>query len=575
MDHEIPYLREIFVFLAAAGLVIPTVRKLGISSVLGFLFAGLLIGPHGLNRIVVDVPLLAYVVIADVDGVRRVAELGIIFLLFMIGLELSTRQLWGMRRIVFGLGTGQVCASAAIIGAIAYAFGNSMIASAILGLCLALSSTALVMQSLTETGRLGTRSGRAAFGILLFQDLAVVPILFLVGVAGAEGSESLAGAATRAILQAAIIIAAILAVGRIAIRPLLRFVGGSGSREVFMAAVLLIVLGTAALTAQAGLSMALGAFLAGLLFADTEYRHQIASDIERFKGLLLGLFFMSVGMSLDVSAVWQLLGWVVLSVIGLVALKAGTLFVVSKAFRQPTAVAAETAVLLCQGGEFAFVVLAAGLAVGVLDPTVGQFMLMVVILTMFLTPSLSAAGRLLGRFLEKRENGTLVPADLGITGEAHVIIGGFGRVGHLLADLLDAQRISYVALDTDAEIIARQRAKGMSVVFGDASQPDLLPRLGIERAAAFVTTMDAPGSAEHVVGAVHQLWPHVPIYARARDAEHARRLQALGASGTVPDTVEASLQLCEELLTGIGFPEEAARAIVNERRNDLFAARTV
>ncbi|QWC57813.1 hypothetical protein F7D01_12650 [Erythrobacter sp. 3-20A1M] len=575
MDHEIPHLREIFVFLAAAGLVIPTVRKLGISSVLGFLFAGLLIGPHGLNRIVVDVPLLAYVVIADVDGVRRVAELGIIFLLFMIGLELSTRQLWGMRRIVFGLGTGQVCASAAIIGAIAYAFGNSMIASAILGLCLALSSTALVMQSLTETGRLGTRFGRTAFGILLFQDLAVVPVLFLVGVAGAEGSESLAGAATRAILQAAIIIAAILAVGRIAIRPLLRFVGGSGSREVFMAAVLLIVLGTAALTAQAGLSMALGAFLAGLLFADTEYRHQVASDIEPFKGLLLGLFFMSVGMSLDVSAVWQLLGWVVLSVIGLVALKAGTLFVVSKAFRQPTAVAAETAVLLCQGGEFAFVILAAGLAVGVLDPTVGQFMLMVVILTMFLTPALSAAGRLLGRFLEKRENGTLVPADLGITGEAHVIIGGFGRVGHLLADLLDAQRISYVALDTDAEVIARQRAKGMPVVFGDASQPDLLPHLGIERAAAFVTTMDAPGSAEHVVGAVHQLWPHVPIYARARDAEHARRLQALGASGTVPDTVEASLQLCEELLTGIGFPEEAARAIVNERRNDLFAARTV
>jgi CPA2 family monovalent cation:H+ antiporter-2 len=398
LDHEIPYLREIFVFLAAAGLVIPTVRKLGVSSVLGFLFAGLLIGPHGLNRIVVDVPLLAYVVIADVDGVRRVAELGIIFLLFMIGLELSTRQLWGMRRIVFGLGTGEVCASAAIIGAIAYAFGNSMIASAILGLCLALSSTALVMQSLTETGRLGTRSGRATFGILLFQDLAVVPILFLVGVAGAKGSESLAGAATRAILQAAIIIAAILAVGRIAIRPLLRFVGGSGSREVFMAAVLLIVLGTAALTAQAGLSMALGAFLAGLLFADTEYRHQIASDIEPFKGLLLGLFFMSVGMSLDVSAVWQLLGWVVLSVIGLVALKAGTLFVVSKAIRQPAAVAAETAVLFCQGGEFAFVVLAAGLAVGVLDPTVGQFMLMVVILTMFLPPALSAADRLLGRF---------------------------------------------------------------------------------------------------------------------------------------------------------------------------------
>lgn len=574
MDHEIPYLREVFIFLAAAGLVIPVVRRMGISPVLGFLFVGLLIGPYGLARFTADVPLLGYAVIADLEGVRRIAELGIVFLLFMIGLELSTKQLWGMRRLVFGLGAAQVGITALVIGGIAYGFGNSVVAATIFGLCLALSSTALVMQILTETRRLSTPPGRAGFGILLFQDLAVVPILFIVSVAGAEVTGSLAGAAALAIFEAILVIAVILAIGRVAVRPLLQFVGGSGNREVFMAAILLMVLATAALTAQAGLSMALGAFLAGLLFAATEYRHQVASDIEPFKGLLLGLFFISVGMSLDVAAVWALLGWVALSVIGLIALKAVILFALAKAFRLPTAVAAETAILLGQGGEFAFIVIAAGLAAGVLDPNVSQFMLLVVIVTMFLTPVLSIAARKLGRAIEERRSSMPAAAETEITGEPHVIIGGFGRVGRVLAELLDEQRVPYVALDTDAELVTSERAKGAPVFFGDASQPDLLIHLGIERAAAFVTTMDAPGSAEHVVGAVHDRWPHVPIYARARDAEHARRLQASGAFGTVPETVEASLELCEELLTGIGFPEDAARSIVDERRR-IFAARII
>lgn len=572
MDHEIPYLREIFIFLAAAGLIIPLVRKLGISPVLGFLFVGLLIGPYGLARFATEVPLLEYAVIADLDGVRRIAELGIVFLLFMIGLELSTKQLWGMRRLVFGLGAAQVGITALVIGGIAYAFGNSMIAATIFGLCLALSSTALVMQILTETRRLSTPPGRAGFGVLLFQDLAVVPILFFVSVAGAEVTGSLTGAATWAILQAVLVIAAILAIGRIVVRPILRFVGSGSNREVFMAAVLLMVLATAALTAQAGLSMALGAFLAGLLFAGTEYRHQVASDIEPFKGLLLGLFFISVGMSLDVTAVWQMLGWVALSVIGLIMLKATILFALAKAFRLPTAVAAETAVLLGQGGEFAFVVIAAGLAAGVLDPNASQFILLVVIVTMFLTPALSSVAKKLGRIIEDRRGSIPVTPETEIGGQPHVIIGGFGRVGRVLAELLDEQRVPYVALDTDTELVTRQRAKGTPVFFGDASQPDVLIHLGIGRAAAFVTTMDAPGSAEHVVGAVHDRWPHVPIYARARDADHARRLRARGAFGTVSETVEASLELCEELLTGIGFPEDAARSIVDERR-DIFASR--
>ncbi|WP_108811292.1 cation:proton antiporter domain-containing protein [Sphingorhabdus sp. Alg231-15] len=565
MHPEIPYLRETIIFLVAAGLVVPLVRKAGISAVLGFLFVGLVIGPYGVGRLVGETPVLELMVIADVEGVRRFAELGVIFLLFTIGLELSIAQLWGMRRLVFGFGTAQVTISALIIGVIAYLFGNSLVASTIFGLCLALSSTALVMQLLTETRRLSMPAGRASFGVLLLQDLAVVPILFFVGIAGAEVEGSLAIAALKAIGEAGLVIALIFLVGRIAVRPFLRFVGGTGSREVFMAAVILLVLITAALTALAGLSMALGAFLAGLLFAGTEYRHQIASDIEPFKGLLLGLFFISVGMSLDILAVWADIQWVLLSALGLLLIKGIILFALARAFRLPKDVAAETAILMSQGGEFAFVVIAAALSFTLLDPDTAQFMLLVVIVTMFLTPLLAIAGRRVGEILRRNsaDNGDI---KANVDDEHPVIIGGFGRVGRLLAQLLEEQRIPYVAIDSDPDLVAAERAKGAAVYFGDASQTDLLKHLGIEGAAAFATTMDAPESAEHVIKAVHQDWPHVPIIARACDVSHAESLRASGARSAVPETVEASLELCEQLLTNIGFPEEAARAIVDDQR---------
>lgn len=562
---EIPYLRETIIFLVAAGLVVPLVRKAGISAVLGFLFVGLIIGPFGVGRLVGETPVLELMVIADVEGVSRFAELGVIFLLFTIGLELSIAQLWGMRRLVFGFGTAQVTISALVIGGIAYAFGNNLVAATIFGLCLALSSTALVMQLLTETRRLSSPAGRASFGVLLLQDLAVVPILFFVGIAGATVEGSLAVAALQAIGEAVLVIALIFLVGRIAVRPFLQFVGGTGSREVFMAAVILLVLITAALTAVAGLSMALGAFLAGLLFAGTEYRHQIASDIEPFKGLLLGLFFISVGMSLDILAVWEDIGWVLLSAFGLLSIKALILFVLARAYRLPKDVAAETAISMSQGGEFAFVVIAAALSFSLLDQDAAQFMLLVVIVTMFLTPLLAIAGRWLGENLRQREakNGGPVRS---INDEQPVIIGGFGRVGRLLAQLLEEQRIPYVAIDNDPELVAKERAKGAAVFFGDASQPDLLKHLGIERAAAFATTMDAPEAAEHVIKAIHRDWPHIPIIARASDVSHAANLRASGARSAVPETVEASLELCEQLLTSIGFPNDAARSIIDDQR---------
>lgn len=565
MHPEIPYLRETIIFLVAAGLVVPLFRKAGISAVLGFLFVGLVIGPYGVGRLVGETPILELMVIADVEGVSRFAELGVIFLLFTIGLELSVAQLWGMRRLVFGFGTAQVTISALVIGAIAYAFGNNLVAATIFGLCLALSSTALVMQLLTETRRLSTSAGRASFGVLLLQDLAVVPILFFVGIAGATIQGSLALAALQAIGEAVLVIALIFLIGRIAVRPFLRFVGGTGSREVFMAAVILLVLITAALTALAGLSMALGAFLAGLLFAGTEYRHQIASDIEPFKGLLLGLFFISVGMSLDILAVWADIQWVLLAALGLLAIKGTILFALARAYRLPKDVAAETAILMSQGGEFAFVVIAAALSFALLDPDIAQFMLLVVIVTMFLTPLLAIIGKHVGEILRQREakNGE-VPTS--IDDEHPVIIGGFGRVGRLLAQLLDEQRIPYIAIDSDPDLVATQRAKGAAIFFGDASQPELLQHLGIAKAAAFATTMNAPEAADHVIKAVHKDWPHIPIIARACDVPHAEALRASGARSAVPETVEASLELCEQLLTNIGFPQEAARSIVDDQR---------
>lgn len=565
MHPEIPYLRETIIFLVAAGLVVPLVRKAGISAVLGFLFVGLIIGPFGVGRLVGETPVLELMVIADVEGVSRFAELGVIFLLFTIGLELSIAQLWGMRRLVFGFGTMQVTISALVIGAIAYAFGNSLVAATIFGLCLALSSTALVMQLLTESRRLSTPAGRASFGVLLLQDLAVVPILFFVGIAGATIQGSLALAALQAIGEAVLVIVLIFVIGRIAVRPFLRFVGGTGNREVFMAAVILLVLITAALTALAGLSMALGAFLAGLLFAGTEYRHQIASDIEPFKGLLLGLFFISVGMSLDVLAVWANIQWVLLSALGLLVIKGLILFALARAYRLPKDVAAETAILMSQGGEFAFVVIAAALSFSQLDQGNAQFILLVVIVTMFLTPLLAIAGRRLGDMLRQRDaqNGE-APAT--IDNEHPVIIGGFGRVGRLLAQLLEEQRIPYIAIDSDPDLVAIERAKGAAIFFGDASQPDLLKHLGIERAAAFATTMNTPEAADHVIKTIHRDWPHIPIIARASDVPHAESLRASGARSAVPETVEASLELCEQLLTNIGFPQEAARSIVDDQR---------
>jgi len=566
-------LREVVVFLVAAGLVVPLVHRLRVSPVLGFLVVGVLIGPHGLARFADALPWLSYAVISDLEGVRALAELGVVFLLFMIGLELSLERLWAMRRMVFGLGGAQVVVTGAVIAAIASLFGNALLAAVVLGAAFALSSTAIVMQLLAENRRLGTAAGRVSFAVLLFQDLAVLPILFLVGAFAARGGGSVVLAFASAIGQALLAVAVILAVGRLVIRPLFRLVGSDASREMFLAFVLLVIIGTALVTRQAGLSMALGAFLAGLLFAETEYRHEIEVDIEPFKGLLLGLFFASVGMAIDVVQIAAEPLWLIASVFGLYLVKSPILYLLARLYGEAPSVALESGLLLGQGGEFALLVVGMAFGLGLMPGETAQFMFAVTSLAMIATPPVAQAARRLAGALEAREAGRgQAGADAAAGLEGHVIVVGYGRVGRMIGSILDALELPHIGLDLDAGLVARYRAAGAGVYYGDAGRQELLRKFGIERAAALVVTMDSPRAAEAVVAAARRHWPDLPIYARARDLSHAKRLIACGARHVVPETVEASLQLGEEVLMGIGVPDRAARRLIEARRRAEQAA---
>ena len=566
MHGETLDLREVMVFLFSAGIVVPLVRRLRISPVLGFLVIGLVIGPHGVARFVEVLPWLRHVVITDLEGVRLLAELGVVFLLFMIGLELSLDRLWSMRRRVFGLGGTQIIVTGTIIAAIASLFDNTLATAAVLGACFALSSTAIVMQLLAENRRLGTATGRVSFAILLCQDLAVLPILFLVGVFAAQSDAPVLPAFARAIGEALIAIAVILVIGRLVIRPVFRFVGGTASREMFLALVLLVIAGTAVATEQFGLSMALGAFLAGLLFAETEYRHEIEVDIEPFKGLSLGLFFVSIGMGIDIAQVAAKPGWLIASVFGLYLIKSPVIYVLARWFGEPRSVALEAALLLGQSGEFVFLVVGMAYSVGLMPNDTAQFMLIVAGITMLTTPPVAQVARKLALAVETREADHYSDSDVPVGLSGHVIVVGYGRVGQMLGSVLDTQELPHVGLDTDVDLVARYRSVGAGVFYGDASRPDLLRKFGVERAAALVVTMDSPQTAEQVVATARRHWPYLLIYARARDRAHAARLIALGASHVIPETIEASLQLGEMVLMGVGVPDEAARRIIEARR---------
>lgn len=570
-----PFLKETILFLALSGVLMPLLSRLRINPVLGFLSVGVLLGPYGLASLAGTWPALSLFTFARPEDVEFLAELGVIFLMFMIGLEMSVERLWSMRRLVFGLGGLQVALSAAAVGGLALWFGNSIEASVILGVVLAFSSTAIVMQLLIQRRELGTPLGQSTFAILLFQDLAVVPLLVLISILGASSGEgSFASLLGSAVVKGVLTVVLIYLIGRRVVRPLFHQIAVDKQPDTFTALTLLTTLGVAALTWYAGLSMALGALLAGLIIAETEFRHEVEITIEPFKGLLMGLFFMSVGMGIDLRALLAEPLWIPLSVVGLLAMKALIIFVLLRVFGLSWGRSAEGGLLLGQGGEFAFIVIGMALALGLLERQVGQFMLIVVGVSMLVAPVVARLGQSLGDNIDRR-SAPPAPEDMEL-GElgGHVIIAGYGRVGQMVGQMLAEQGVAFVAIENDAQLITHQRKAGVPLVFGDASRPELLRKLRIDQARAVVLTMDHTAAAIHAVQGIRRLMPMMRIIARARDEKHALLLREAGASVVVPETLESSLKLTGWVLETLGVPSDAAlRLLEQERERRIVALR--
>ena len=563
-------LKGLIVFLVVAGVIVPLFHRARIGTVLGFLIAGVVLGPHGLGRLEESHPWIRYITFDEPQRGEALAEFGIIILLFLLGLELSLQRFWQLRRYVLGIGLAQVVITTVAIGFAVRFAGGVPPAGIVLGLCLALSSTAIVMQILAEQHRVAHPVGRIALSVLLFQDLMVVPILFIVGMIG-RGGEAPASNIADLITPFAGALASVIAImlaGRFLLGPLLRSVVKTGSRDLIMALALLILVGASVATGLAGLSVALGAFLAGLLLSENEARHHIEVDLEPFKGLLLGLFFITVGTNLDLFVIIRDIGWILLAVVVLMAGKTLILYLIARAFGVTRAVAAEVALLLAQTGEFAFVVLGVAQQRSLLPPRLAVGTIAVVGLSMMLTPLCAALGRRLAARLMPADHAEHAPQPDQSEMENHVVIGGCGRVGQLIVEALEAENIPYVCLDLNGEAVASMRKQGRSAYFGDASRTELLERVGAERARAFVVTLNNVRSAERMVIAARKVNRSAFIFARAADPLHAARLIKLGAFGVIPETVEASLQLTGRLMETLDLSEEA----VARRLADMRAA---
>jgi len=542
------FLLQVLVFLGAALIVVPICKRLGLSSVLGYLGAGLLIGPPALG------------IIAEPAEILHFAEIGVVLLLFIIGLELNPRRLWVMRKLVFGLGTQQVLATTTIVAAVLIAAGFGVPAALLVGFALALSSTAFVLQLLSEQQKLNTPHGRAAFGTLLLQDLAVIPAIVAVNlVAATSGHNAAAGIDVFAVGAVAIGIAA----ARYALKPLLRFIAATDIQELFTAAALMLVVGAALGMSAAGLSMGLGAFIAGMIVADSEYRHQLEADVNPFKGLLLGLFFMAVGMMVDLNLLATRPGLIISLTLAFMIAKAAVLVPLCRWQGLDSKEAVRAALVLAQGGEFAFLLLTGGHNAGIVDAATRDVAALVVTLSMALTPLLTALGeRVLGDRSRPARPFDEVTAD----DENTVIIAGFGRVGQIVARVLTMHHIPFTALDANPEHVDFVRSYGNETYFGDARRLDVLRAAGVARAKALVVAIDDEPASERIVSEVKTTFPAVRVLARARNRHHEIVLRQAGVDFVLRDTLLSSLALAVELLTVLGFDRREADSIVERFR---------
>ena len=547
------FLQDAVMFLAAAVVAVALSRRWGLGAVLGYLAAGALIGPHVFN------------LAPDMSATSQLSEFGVILLLFVIGLELSPQRLWLMRKAVFGAGLAQVVLSAIALGAAALACGLMWKSALIIGLALALSSTAVGLQILAEHKQLNSPHGRLAFAILLFQDLAAIPILALIPLLDAGHGGPASDNEAIAVLRIIGVIAAVAVGGRYLLRPVFRLVAATQIAEVFTATALLVVLGTAWIMQLAGMQMSLGAFLAGVLLADSEFRHEIESQIEPFKGLLLGLFFLSVGVSLDLNLVREQPVEIAAIVVVMLVLKSALLLGVGLLKRKlGFAETLRLAVVLAGGGEFAFVVLALAQQHALLDSTQKDLLVVAVTLSMALTP-LAVLGA--NAWLADRDDAPRRDFDEIRDEHPRVIIAGYGRVGQIVARILRAQHVSFTALESSAEQVDFSRRFGSMIYFGDPSRPELLRAARADQAEVFVLATDDPEANLRTARIVRRLYPHLKVVARARNRQHAFRLMDLNVEDVVRETLHSSLEMARLVLEDLGLAPEAAAARVEKFRS--------
>jgi glutathione-regulated potassium-efflux system protein KefB len=542
-------LTQVALFLAAAVLAAPLAKLLRVGNVLGYLLVGVLIGPFGLGFVLT---------VYEVNTVLHFAQFGVVLLLFLIGLELRPRRLWSMRSAIFGVGGAQVALTGAVLALVAMAFGLVWQAAIFAGLALSLSSTAFALQILEEKGELALRHGRLAFAVLLFQDLAAIPLialppLFAVTVEGTAQPMKLLAAA-----KAIGVIVLVVVIGRYLLDGVFSLVARTRVKEAMTASALLTVVGVTLVMEQAGLSASLGAFIAGVLLADSHYRHEIEADIAPFEGLLLGLFFTAVGMSLNLGLIGKSPYLVAAVVIGLVAIKSVILYGLGRRAGLEAGPARRLALAISQGGEFAFVLFASGLSAGVLETSVAELLAVAVTLSMAATPLLL--------LLEE----TLLPKpsiarafDAIPEKDGHVVIAGFGRVGQIVARILTAKRIPITALDSSPEQVEVVRKFGAKIYYGDASRHEILDAAQTGKARAFVLAVDDVEASLRIAQMVRQHYPQVPIYARARDRRHTHRLMDAGVTAVRRETFLSSIELTRDLLRGLGLSERDVRFAVD------------
>jgi len=555
-------LAQAAIFLACAVLAVPLSRKLGLGAVLGYLGAGMLIGPFGLK------------LIDDVQAIYDFAQFGVVLLLFIIGLELQPSRLWVLRKQVFGLGTLQVLGTGLALGAVAYAFGLRWQAALVAGLGLAMSSTALVLQTLAEKHQLTARHGRNAFAILLFQDLAVIPLLAALPFLGnTAGSTHGAGGWLDAAKAVAMIVGVVIG-GRYLTRPLFSAIARFGSREVFTAAALLIVIGVTLLMELVGLSASLGAFLAGVLLADSEYRHELEADIEPFKGLLLGLFFIAVGMSANLALILQKPLLLMALTLGLLLIKFLVVYLLGLLLGAPRPSVRKLALALAQGGEFAFVLFGVAGGFGIFSTRQVDLLIVVVTLSMLLSPLLFILeDRLLAPWLDRAREREFDAIEVEADGK-HVVIAGMGRFGQIVARVLTMKKIPLTVMDVDAAQVDSLRKFGISVYYGDASRLDLLEAAKTGDARLFILAIDDPEASYKTAELVRRHFPDLPILARARNRQHAYKLMDLGITKIYRETWHASIEMAHTALLRLSIPQsEAAMTVARFRDHDISLLR--